>query len=178
MLSEVVSEEHTARAFSVVGMSSGLGRTFGPVVGGFLAQPATKYPEVFGNIDFFVRFPYSIPCLIAAFLVLLSCMMGFLWIPETLRLRSSLSSSSTTPTPDNPAFQPTTTSAVNHDENTDDEQEFKQAAESKSTAKRSRFRLDGRKAAKYELLHNEEDAVDGNHDHGEYEMIEMKQPQG
>ena len=47
-------------------MLVGLGRVFGPVIGGFLAQPALKYPNTFGRLPVFVSYPYLLPCLFAA----------------------------------------------------------------------------------------------------------------
>ncbi|ONM42099.1 putative peptide/nitrate transporter [Zea mays] len=60
-----------------------LGLIVGPALGGYLSQPAEKYPHVFSKDSVFGRFPYLLPCLsVSAFatLVLISCE----WLPETI----------------------------------------------------------------------------------------------
>ena len=34
------------------------------MIGGFLSDPAGHYPSLFGEIDFFVNFPYALPCIV------------------------------------------------------------------------------------------------------------------
>lgn len=48
----------------------------GPVVGGFLARPASKYPLL--QIPFFCEFPYLLPCLVGGVLSVLSLLGKFL----------------------------------------------------------------------------------------------------
>ncbi|XWS53255.1 hypothetical protein CRYUN_Cryun11dG0141800 [Craigia yunnanensis] len=81
--SEVCREEYRALALSVVSTSRGIGLIIGPAIGGFFAQPAEKYPNVFDESSIFGRFPYFLPCLIIsvyAIGVLIACR----WLPETL----------------------------------------------------------------------------------------------
>ncbi|XP_022752842.1 probable peptide/nitrate transporter At3g43790 isoform X1 [Durio zibethinus] len=81
--SEVCREEYRALALSVVSTSRGIGLIIGPAIGGFFAQPAEKYPNVFSEGSIFGRFPYFLPCLIIsvyAIGVLIACR----WLPETL----------------------------------------------------------------------------------------------
>ena len=51
--------------------------TQGPVVGGFLARPASKYPLL--QIPFFCEFPYLLPCLVGGVLSVLSLLGKFLY---------------------------------------------------------------------------------------------------
>jgi len=66
-----------------------LGLIIGPAIGGYLAQPAKQYPNIFHEKSIFGRFPYLLPCLcisILAILALISCM----WLPETLHKHTNL----------------------------------------------------------------------------------------
>uniref|UniRef100_A0A0E0R3U4 Major facilitator superfamily (MFS) profile domain-containing protein n=1 Tax=Oryza rufipogon TaxID=4529 RepID=A0A0E0R3U4_ORYRU len=61
----------------------GVGLVVGPAIGGYFAQPAKQYPNVFSEKSIFGRFPYFLPCLcisLIALVVLISC----IWLPETL----------------------------------------------------------------------------------------------
>ncbi|CAI9769489.1 unnamed protein product [Fraxinus pennsylvanica] len=86
--SEIVKEEYQALAMSAVGTAWGAGLIIGPALGGFLAQPAEKFPAVFSTGSLFGRFPYFLPCLIIslfAFIVAIACF----WIHETLHTHKS-----------------------------------------------------------------------------------------
>ncbi|GAU33366.1 hypothetical protein TSUD_364910 [Trifolium subterraneum] len=61
----------------------GTGLIIGPALGGYLAQPAEKYPHIFPKGSFLDKFPYFLPCVVisgVSFVVVIAC----LWIPETL----------------------------------------------------------------------------------------------
>ncbi|MCL7030715.1 hypothetical protein MKW94_021275 [Papaver nudicaule] len=80
---EVCRPEHQAVGLSLITTSWGVGLVVGPAIGGFLAKPAEKYPNVFPAGSFFARFPYFLPCLcisICAGIAFITC----LWLPETL----------------------------------------------------------------------------------------------
>ncbi|KAM3293737.1 hypothetical protein ACQJBY_036955 [Aegilops geniculata] len=80
---EVCRPEHEALALSLVSTSWAIGLIIGPALGGYLALPAEKYPNIFSPDSLFGRFPYFLPCLctsVFAAVVLIGC----LWMPETL----------------------------------------------------------------------------------------------
>ncbi|GJN07073.1 hypothetical protein PR202_ga24865 [Eleusine coracana subsp. coracana] len=80
---EVCRPEHEALALSLVSTAWGIGLIIGPALGGYLALPAEKFPNVFSPDSLFARFPYFLPCLctsVFAAAVLISC----IWMPETL----------------------------------------------------------------------------------------------
>uniref|UniRef100_A0ACD5XYP6 Uncharacterized protein n=2 Tax=Avena sativa TaxID=4498 RepID=A0ACD5XYP6_AVESA len=80
---EVCRTEHQALGLSIINTAWGFGLVIGPALGGYLAQPAEKYPETFSKESIFGRFPYLLPCLgvsLFATLVLISC----IWMPETM----------------------------------------------------------------------------------------------
>ncbi|VAI03090.1 unnamed protein product [Triticum turgidum subsp. durum] len=77
---EVCRPEHEALALSLVSTSWAIGLIIGPALGGYLALPAEKYPNIFSPDSFFGRFPYFLPCLctsVFAAVVLIGC----LWMP-------------------------------------------------------------------------------------------------
>uniref|UniRef100_A0A0E0BEZ2 Major facilitator superfamily (MFS) profile domain-containing protein n=1 Tax=Oryza glumipatula TaxID=40148 RepID=A0A0E0BEZ2_9ORYZ len=80
---EVCRPEHQALGLSIVSTGWGIGLVVGPAIGGYFAQPAKQYPNVFSEKSIFGRFPYFLPCLcisLIALVVLISCV----WLPETL----------------------------------------------------------------------------------------------
>ncbi|CAL4981536.1 unnamed protein product [Urochloa decumbens] len=80
---EVCQPEHHAIALSLISTSWAIGLILGPSIGGYLAQPTEKYPNLFPSNSIFGRFPYFLPCLcitVFCFVILLSCV----WLQETL----------------------------------------------------------------------------------------------
>ncbi|KAK6127098.1 hypothetical protein DH2020_039161 [Rehmannia glutinosa] len=85
--SEICRKEHQALGMSVIGTSWGIGLVIGPAVGGFLAQPAEKYPHIFSKESLFGRFPYFLPCLVISAFALVAFIISF-WLPETIHIHS------------------------------------------------------------------------------------------
>nr|XP_023913846.1 protein ZINC INDUCED FACILITATOR 1-like isoform X3 [Quercus suber] len=85
--SEICRKEYQALGLSIISTSWGIGLVIGPALGGFLAQPAEKYPNIFSEESLFGRFPYLLPCLLISIFALgvavLSC-----WLPETLHIHT------------------------------------------------------------------------------------------
>ncbi|XP_031380096.1 protein ZINC INDUCED FACILITATOR-LIKE 1-like isoform X2 [Punica granatum] len=81
--SEVCRKEYQALAMSIISTSWGIGLVIGPAVGGFLAQPAEKFPHIFSKESIFGRFPYLLPCLLISIFAL--CVLAVAcWLPETI----------------------------------------------------------------------------------------------
>ncbi|XP_058078198.1 protein ZINC INDUCED FACILITATOR-LIKE 1-like isoform X2 [Magnolia sinica] len=80
---EVCREEYHSLALSLVSTSWGIGLIIGPAVGGFLAQPAEKFPSIVSKNSLFGRFPYFLPCLCISLFALVVSIACY-WIPETL----------------------------------------------------------------------------------------------
>ncbi|KAH6609264.1 hypothetical protein Trco_002610 [Trichoderma cornu-damae] len=85
MVAEMVTEkELQPRAFSIMPLVWSLGSVVGPAFGGFFAQPAKQFPDVFGNMELFKRFPYLLPNLLATVFFLISAASATLFLKETL----------------------------------------------------------------------------------------------
>ncbi|CAM0880979.1 unnamed protein product [Alopecurus aequalis] len=83
--SEVCRKEHQALGISLVTSSRAIAFVIGPAIGGFLSQPAKKYPNVFSHESIFGRFPYFLPCFIISVLAAGAC-VACIWLPETLHM--------------------------------------------------------------------------------------------
>ncbi|GLT75353.1 hypothetical protein SLA2020_470840 [Shorea laevis] len=93
---EIFREEHQALGLSTVSTAWGIGLIVGPALGGFLAQPAEKYPSIFSKESLFGRFPYFLPCLSISIFALGVTIASF-WLPETLHNHSKNDKSSDEP---------------------------------------------------------------------------------
>ncbi|KAF0321894.1 putative membrane protein [Colletotrichum asianum] len=85
MISEIVREKKfQARAFILLPMTFNIGVIIGPILGGILSDPAGSYPGLFGDVEFFKKYPYATPNLLSA--VFLSCAALSVWLclDETL----------------------------------------------------------------------------------------------
>lgn len=60
-----------------------IGTIIGPCIGGTFADPADSWPELFPRDGLFGRFPYLLPNLLCAFLLLVSIVLGFFLLEET-----------------------------------------------------------------------------------------------
>ncbi|KAK4378129.1 hypothetical protein RND71_004425 [Anisodus tanguticus] len=87
--SEICRKEYHALGISAVSTSWGIGLVIGPAIGGYLAQPAEKYPSVFSKESFWGRFPYFLPCLMISVFALAATVMSF-WLPETLHKHNKI----------------------------------------------------------------------------------------
>uniref|UniRef100_A0A0E0JH44 Major facilitator superfamily (MFS) profile domain-containing protein n=1 Tax=Oryza punctata TaxID=4537 RepID=A0A0E0JH44_ORYPU len=83
--SEVCRKEHQALGISLVTSSRAIALVVGPAIGGFLSQPAKKYPNLFSEESIFGRFPYFLPCFVISVLAAGAC-VACIWLPETLHM--------------------------------------------------------------------------------------------
>ncbi|KAM0861482.1 hypothetical protein ACQ4PT_045870 [Festuca glaucescens] len=83
--SEVCRKEHQALGISLVTSSRAIALVVGPAIGGFLAQPAKRYPNLFSEESIFGRFPYFLPCFVISVLAAGAC-VACIWLPETLHM--------------------------------------------------------------------------------------------
>ncbi|XP_048326202.2 protein ZINC INDUCED FACILITATOR-LIKE 1-like isoform X2 [Ziziphus jujuba] len=90
--SEVFRDEYQALGVSTVSTAWGIGLIVGPAIGGYLAQPAEKHPNIFSKNSLFGRFPYFLPCLCIS-LIAMGVTIVTIWLPETLHKHNENSGS-------------------------------------------------------------------------------------
>lgn len=68
------------RAFSLSPLVWTLGSVIGPMVGGTLAQPAIKYPQLFRNDSIWAKYPFALPNAVIALFFVNSLVVGSLFL--------------------------------------------------------------------------------------------------
>ncbi|KAI5859220.1 major facilitator superfamily domain-containing protein [Tricharina praecox] len=85
MLSETIREKrHQSRAFLIMPMCFNVGIILGPALGGVLADPASSWPEVFGNWEWCHRHRWALPNVVSAMFLMGSFIAGLMFLDETL----------------------------------------------------------------------------------------------
>ncbi|GAB1316215.1 hypothetical protein MFIFM68171_06425 [Madurella fahalii] len=91
MISETVREKkYQSRAFLLLPITFNIGVIIGPILGGVLSDPAGSYPYLFGDVEFFRRFPYATPNLLSTFLLFCAVLSVWLFVEERQTLESRL----------------------------------------------------------------------------------------
>lgn len=93
MISEIIKEKkYQPKAFLIMPVTFNVGILVGPLLGGWLQDPAHSYPGVFGpgswlggknGVGWMARFPYALPNLLSAVFLLLSAALVLLGLEET-----------------------------------------------------------------------------------------------
>ncbi|KAK8075819.1 hypothetical protein PG997_010482, partial [Apiospora hydei] len=84
MVAEMVKvPEHEPKAYATQPFVWTLGGIIGSAMGGFLAQPARFYPDLFPADGLFGRYPYLLPNLVAVAVVVLAIVQGIFFLEET-----------------------------------------------------------------------------------------------
>ncbi|KAI1425634.1 major facilitator superfamily domain-containing protein [Xylaria sp. FL1777] len=84
MISETIREKkYQSRAFLILPMTFNIGVIVGPILGGVLSDPANSYPSVFGNVEFFRKFPYATPNIVSAIFLGTALLLCWLMLEET-----------------------------------------------------------------------------------------------
>ncbi|KIK71431.1 hypothetical protein GYMLUDRAFT_235750 [Collybiopsis luxurians FD-317 M1] len=83
ILAELTDQTNRVDVFSFLPIVWSSGTTLGPAIGGLFANPATRWPKVFGGIDFFHKYPFFLPCAIVGLLASLVFSICFIGLKET-----------------------------------------------------------------------------------------------
>ncbi|KAI1738876.1 MFS general substrate transporter [Xylaria scruposa] len=84
MIAELITvKEYQPRAYTVLPVVWCLGSIIGPMIGGALARPCVSYPNLFPPGTIWDRYPYLLPNLFSAFVVLVGVINGLLFLEET-----------------------------------------------------------------------------------------------
>ncbi|KAI9573798.1 major facilitator superfamily domain-containing protein [Boletus coccyginus] len=90
MVTEITDSTNIAQAWSILPFAWSFGMTLGPLIGGSLARPAERFPEIFGESGFFNEYPYFLPCAVSASVTALSWLITYLFMKETTKPRMTL----------------------------------------------------------------------------------------
>ncbi|KAL9240062.1 hypothetical protein vseg_014323 [Gypsophila vaccaria] len=82
-VTEVSRREHQSLGASMIASGWGVGLVVGPAIGGYLSQPAEKYPSLVSKESIFGRYPYFLVSLVISVFSLFVFGVCF-WLPETL----------------------------------------------------------------------------------------------
>ncbi|MCJ1251710.1 hypothetical protein MMC30_008945 [Trapelia coarctata] len=86
MVGELVKRpEHEPRAYAVMPFVWSIGTILGPIIGS-LANPAKTFPDIFSTNGLFAAFPYLLPNLICAVMLLIGIIVAYFFLTETLIL--------------------------------------------------------------------------------------------
>ncbi|KAG1876636.1 MFS multidrug-resistance DHA1 sub-family [Suillus subalutaceus] len=80
---EMTDSTNMARAWAFVPLAWSSGATLGPLIGGGLARPADRFPNIFGGSEFLKEYPYFLPCAIPAAISALTWIFIFLYLKES-----------------------------------------------------------------------------------------------
>ncbi|TIC65455.1 major facilitator superfamily MFS-1 [Wallemia mellicola] len=69
---DITDSTNEAKAYAILSFSWGAGSIFGPIVGGIFESPTVRYPGLFpaDKHPFFDKYPYALPCFVAASVLL------------------------------------------------------------------------------------------------------------
>ncbi|KAJ8692295.1 hypothetical protein PTI98_009622 [Pleurotus ostreatus] len=81
---EITDKTNVADAFAIYPVVWATGSTLGPIIGGTLARPAVQWPDLFGKIPFFQKYPYFLPCAIPGLYAIFVYIFGSIFLKETL----------------------------------------------------------------------------------------------
>lgn len=81
-LGELSDHTNEAQAFRFLPPAWTLGAALGPIIGGFLADPAKNYPEYFGKNAFFLKYRYALPCFVGAVFPIIGIIVGIFFLKE------------------------------------------------------------------------------------------------
>ncbi|KAL8842930.1 MAG: hypothetical protein Q9170_000334 [Blastenia crenularia] len=83
-VAEIVTEkEHQPSAYAIMPFVWSFGSILGPLIGGTLAEPCKNYPELFARGTLFDRYPFLLPNLVCAGVLVIGILVGILFLEET-----------------------------------------------------------------------------------------------
>lgn len=79
---DLTDSSNESRAYAIMGFAWGFGGILGPIMGGVLEHPATKFPGLFGNVELFKTYPYLLPCMTGAMFTSLGAFLSLFVGPD------------------------------------------------------------------------------------------------
>ncbi|KAF8628986.1 hypothetical protein AX15_003609 [Amanita polypyramis BW_CC] len=83
VMGELTDSTNVADVFAAISMMWSMGVTFGPILGGLLSRPATRWPDTLGKLQYLRSHPYFLPCFAASLVSFLSFLIGIIALKET-----------------------------------------------------------------------------------------------
>ncbi|KAF9517138.1 hypothetical protein BS47DRAFT_1291372 [Hydnum rufescens UP504] len=83
MMGEITNDSNRARAFSMIPVTWTMGATLAPLIGGALQHPAERFPHLFGGIQFFITYPYFLPCAVGGTVSVLTWIVCIFCLKES-----------------------------------------------------------------------------------------------
>ncbi|KAG6817274.1 hypothetical protein H0H87_010935 [Tephrocybe sp. NHM501043] len=81
VMGELTDPSNRAKGFALMPAVWATGATLGPLIGGTLAQPADRFPSIFGG-KFWQDFPYFLPCLATSIFVFIAFGITLVYFKE------------------------------------------------------------------------------------------------
>ncbi|KAF8335061.1 major facilitator superfamily domain-containing protein [Cantharellus anzutake] len=81
-IGEISDSTNVALAFKYMPLCWPLGETIGPLIGGYLSNPANRYPGTF-DTAFWLANPYLLPCIVAAIFPAIGAVITAMFFQET-----------------------------------------------------------------------------------------------
>ncbi|KAG1742471.1 major facilitator superfamily domain-containing protein [Suillus lakei] len=95
MMGELTDSTNMAQGFALIPTAWYIGSFFGPLMGGTLARPQDHWPALFSG-TFWGKYPYFLPCAVAACLLVLALVVMSIFLEETLSTKRRPKFTSTT----------------------------------------------------------------------------------
>ncbi|KAI0774849.1 MFS general substrate transporter [Trametes elegans] len=86
MVAEITDETNIAQGFAWLPVAWSAGSTIGPMIGGQLAKPHDRWPNVFSH-PIWIRYPYFLPCAASAAFSAITFVLTAIFLKETVRKR-------------------------------------------------------------------------------------------
>ncbi|ORY02950.1 MFS multidrug transporter-like protein [Clohesyomyces aquaticus] len=84
MVGELVTDpKHEPRAYAIMPFVWSVGTIIGPSIGGCFSEPAENFPSLFSSSGLFGQFPYLLPNIICAALLVVAIIAGYILLDET-----------------------------------------------------------------------------------------------
>ncbi|KAL9001160.1 MAG: hypothetical protein Q9169_000343 [Polycauliona sp. 2 TL-2023] len=83
-VAEIVTEkEHQPSAYAIMPFVWSFGSILGPLIGGALAEPCKNYPALFSQGTLFDTYPFLLPNIVCAVVLVFGIVIGLLFLEET-----------------------------------------------------------------------------------------------
>ncbi|KAG1829525.1 major facilitator superfamily domain-containing protein [Suillus subalutaceus] len=89
MVADITDSTNMPQAYGYIPFAWQAGIALGPLVGGLLAHPTVRYPELFGRFELLKAYPYFLPCGVIGTLALVWWCVMFLFLSESTQPSTS-----------------------------------------------------------------------------------------